>query len=303
MSSRRSLIRLSDNPYGDEDELAPQGADDMGMGGGGDEGGEDEQPFGEEPEEDEMSGMYSMQKGRRVSGPRVKLSLSERTLFNGQRRIENAIVDLAESVASLAKSNSTVVKSLLRKEEDEDEEKDEKEDKARVGKARVRKEDYESETGIGGTKDAGEDRTSEDETKNELGITEGDLTKGRKLAKDDAASSFGEKDDDIPGNREAGVDEKDKSPEDILIQGDSSAGPGPTSVSNSAQLQNELNKAVAAVYARHGLVMKAQGARIGTGGVGNEPSMADMSERARALSFKELNRKRVELGDLPDGLI
>jgi hypothetical protein len=240
--------------------------------------------------------MYSMRKGRRVSGPRVKLSIDKR-----MTSIENAIIDLAETVSSLAQSNSVVGKAVLarlRKEDEDDE--DEKEDKAKVGKARIRKEDYESETGIGGTKDAGDDRTSEDETKNDLGITEGDLTKGRRLAKDDAASSFGEKDDDMPGNKPAGIDEKDKGPGDYLIQGDSSDGPGPTV---SAAFKADLDKAVSDVYARHGIIMKAQGPRTGTGGTERNVDVDGLFAKARDMSFRELNRKRVEVGDLPDGLI
>jgi hypothetical protein len=290
MKKGRSLIRLSDNPYGgDEDPLDPTG----GELGGDDE--EEEAPFGEEaPEEDEMSGMYSMRKGRRVSGPRVKLSLEK--LDNRMTGIERAVVDLAETVSSLAQSNSVVGKAVLarlRKDDEKDEE-DEKEDKASLRK------DYASDTGIGDTKDVGDDRTSEEETKNEVGITEGDLTKNRRLAKDDAASSFGEKDDDMPGNKPAGIDEKDKSPEDYLLQGGASDGPGPTV---SAALKADLAKAAAAVYARHGIVMKASGPRPGTGGSEPTTDVDDLFARARNMSFRELNRKRVEVGDLPDGLI
>ena len=284
MSKRRSLIRLSDNPYGDEDELAPP-SDEL----GGDE--EEEAPFGEEPEDD-MSGMYSMRKGRKVSGPRLKLSTEQR--LSG---IENAMVSLAETVASLAQSSSTVGKAVLaRLQKDDDEDED---DESKTDKRRVRKQ-YESDTGIGDTKDVGDDRTAEDETKNDLGITEGDLTKGRRLAKDDAAGNFGEKDDDIPGNKVAGIDEKDKGPEDYLLQGDSSDGPGPT-VSNAVRA--EIDKAVSEVYARHGIVMKAQGPRTGTGSSSPTLDVDGLFAAARGMSFQELNRKRVEIGELPAGLI
>jgi len=301
MRNSRSLIRLADNPFGDE-EMAPPGGDLGGDLGDGMGGGMDEDPFGEEGE-DEMGGggMYEMRKGRRVRGPRMKLSASDTLRLSN---IEKAVADLAETVASLAQSTSFVGKAVLsrlRKDWDEDkDDDDEKEDKAKVGKAKVRKADYESDTGVGGTKDVGDDRTAEEETKNETGITEGELTNAR-VRKDDAASSFGEKDDDMPGNKEAGIDEKDKGPEDYLIQGGAGDGPGPTSLSNA--FRADLDKAVASVLASHGVIRKAQAPRTGTGaqvrGKDDEAVFADF----KAMSFSDLNKIRGELGLLPRGLI
>jgi hypothetical protein len=296
MRKSRSLIRLADNPFGDE-ELAPPGAEDELGGDMG--GGMPEDPFAEDGE-DEMGedSMYQMRKGRKLRGPRVKLSLEQR-----QANLEKGVADLAETVASLAKSTSFLGKAVLarlQKEEDEDED-DAKEDKARVrkGTAKVRKADYESDTGVGATKDVGDDRTSQEETENETGITEGELTLGR-VRKDDAAGNFGEKDEDMPGNAPAGIDEKDKSPEDYLLQGGPGDGPGPQV---SAAFKADLEKAIAGVYSSHGILRKAQGPRTGTGSgaaaQGDEAAFA----RIKDLSFKQLNQMRTDLGLLPNGLI
>jgi hypothetical protein len=297
MRKSRSLIRLADNPFGDE-ELAPPEA------GAEDEFGEDlgggmpEDPFAEGGE-DEMGedSMYQMRKGRKLRGPRVKLSLEQR-----QANLEKGVADLAETVASLAKSTSFLGKAVLaRLEKDEDDDEDDaKEDKAKVrkGVAKVRKQ-YESDTGVGATKDVGDDRTSQEETENETGITEGELTLGQ-VRKDDAAGNFGEKDDDMPGNAPADIDEKDKSPEDYLLQGDPGDGPGPQV---SAAVKAELEKAVSAVYARHGIIRKAQGPRTGTGsGTAAQGDEAAFS-KIKSLSFKQINQMRTDLGLLPNGLI
>jgi hypothetical protein len=298
MRKSRSLIRLADNPFGDE-ELAPPEAEAEDEFGGGMGGGVDEDPFGEEGQ-DEMGedSMYQMRKGRKLRGPRVKLSVDGRI-----SNLEKGVADLAETVASLAKSTTFLGKAViarLQKEDDEDED-DAKEDKAKVrkGVAKVRKADYASDTGVGATKDVGDDRTSQEETENETGITEGELTLGQ-VRKDDAAGNFGEKDEDMPGNAPAGIDEKDKSPDDYLLQGGPGDGPGPQV---SAAVKAELEKAVNAVYARHGILRKAQGPRPGTGSGAAAQGDEAAFTKIKDLSFRQINQMRTELGLLPNGLI
>lgn len=282
MSKRSPLIRLADNPFAEDelgDELAPP-----------EELPEEELP----PEEDDLEmGMY---KGRRVSGPRTKMAASAVRLA----RIERAVADQSETVASLARSVSILGKAVLAtlRKEDEDEDED-KEDKS-VRKGKVGKQ-YESETDIGGTKDVGEDRTADDETMNAPGLQDecGATELKARVAKDDASGNFGEKDEDIPGNRPAGIDEKDKSPEEYLIQGDTSAGTGPVSKAVTA----ELDKAIAGVLAQHGIVRKAAGPRPGTGSPEPTVEVDALFERARGMTFRELNAWRAQVGDISAGVI
>lgn len=278
--AKKSLIRLADNPF-EEEEL----------------------PIEEEPEvEDDLeAGMYSMAKGRRMRGPRVKLSANDvnATLAS----VEKALADNAEITATLAgavsKLGKGVVALLSKEDEDDDDKDDSKKDKARASKQ------FESDTSIGGDKSEGEDRGRvDDETMNDPGLQDpkgATEMKGGKVAKDDAASSFGEKDDDMPGNRELSPDDKDKDAGEILVQGDAGDGPG-TQV--SAALKADLDQAVSSVFAKHGIIKKAAGPMTGSGSPeGNVPDVDSLFAQARNMSFKELNDMRVQAGELSGGLI
>lgn len=260
---------------------------------------EDELPYEEEPEDE--AGMY---KGRRVSGPRTKLASAGQV-----GRIEAAVVELAENQAAMARSIAGLAKAFLRKE-DEDEE-DEKEDKAlrkgQVAKRQVRKQTESDFTPYGGLEDEGdpESQDPEESTMNEPGLQDPkgatELANARKaLRKDDASSNFGEKDGDIPGNRPADIDEKDKPAEEYLIQGDAGDGPGPV----SKALRAELDKAFDQVLAKHGIVKKAVGPAPGNSQVetGAEPDLDVLFDRARGMSFSELNAVRAASGDLPPSI-
>lgn len=260
----------------------------------------------------------TLAKGRKVNGPRTKLAASVR-LAN----VEEAVVSLADSMAIMAKA-------YLRKEDDmmatppvEDDENafDDGGDEFAGGEDEELEppmdlmnmaDDFDSDFDpYGGTEDDGGAYREGEDTENELGIHDGDLTKAiRKAAtavrplnrarvrKDDAASSFGEKDDDLPGNRANVPDDKGKPAEQYLIQGGSGDGPGPVS--------KALRKAVRQELISAGVIKKAQSPRIGGGDSQinkGEPTMSELLEISTKLSFAELNRKRVEIGDLPSGIL
>lgn len=293
-------LRLSANPMALEDPLAVPGM-------------EEEEPL-LPPEEGPVDyeqpeiegGMYRarMSRGRAVSGPRTKLA------SQGQvGRIEAAVVELAENQASMARSIAGLAKAVISRKDDEDED-DDKEDKSvkksRTAKARATKGNVESAFkpyGDGHDEGDPESQDPEESTMNEPGLQDpkGSKEVKGKVAKDDASGNFGEKDDTVPGNREAGVDEKDKPAEEYLIQGDAGDGPGPV----SKAVQAELDAAVSTVLAKHGIVKKAVGPAPGNSAVetGEQPDMDGLFDTARAMSFSDLNRIRVESGELPRTLI
>lgn len=299
-TAQRRRLRLSANPMDLEDPLLEDPMlDPM----------EEEEPMGYEPEEVE-GGMYRAQvtRGRRVSGPKTKLMASQ-----SMRRMESAVVELAENQASMARSIAGLAKAVLTKGDDSDDEDEGKEDKAlRKGsgthKAQARKgadvgsgfQPY----GEGSDEGDPESQTSEESTMNEPGLQDpkGKSTVGKGgVKKDDASGNFGEKDSDVPGNREAGIDEKDKPAEEYLIQGGPGAGTGPV----GKAVTEDLNKAVAGVLAEHGLIKKAVAPAPGNSAIetGEQPNMDDLFDQARGMSFGELNRIRVESGELPRTLI
>lgn len=262
----------------------------------------------------------TVSKGRKVNGPRTKLAATVR------------LANLEEAVVSLADSMAIMAKAYLRKEDDmmatppvEDDENgfDDGADEFGGGEEDELEppmdlmnmaDDFDSDFDpYGGTEDDGGSYREGEDTENELGIHDGDLTKAiRKAAgavrplnrarvnKDDAASSFGEKDEDIPGNRPNVPDDKGKPAEQYLIQGGPGDGAGPVS--------KAFRKAVRAELVGMGLIKKASSPRIGAGGdsqvnKGGEPSYNELVEQGAKLSFAELNRKRVEIGDLPSGIL
>lgn len=284
-------LRLSANPLDLED---PMLEDPMGG-----PGGPGEEEIYEDPAELEQGSMYRAQvrRGKRVSGPKTRLMASEATLD----RMENAVVELAENQASMARSIAGLAKAFLSKTDDDDDE-DSKEDKSRTANK-----DAGSEfQPYGGTKDDGspESKNSEESTQNEPGLQDpkGSSEVGKaKTNKDDASGNYGEKDNDIPGNRQADVDEKDKPAEEYLIQGGPGDGTGPV----SKAVQTDLDTAVSSVLAKHGIIKKAVGPAPGNATVetGAAPNMDDLFDQARGMSFSDLNNIRVASGELPRTLI
>lgn len=120
---------------------------------------------------------------------------------------------------------------------------------------------------------------------------------GRSLRKDDEATSFGEKDDDIPGNRP--VDQTDRPEDQYILQGGSGAGPGPVS---KAAFQRAVSAEVQKHLANAGLLRKSDGPGVGGDSmlkksfkpVDVDGLKTDMSRR----SFSEIAKFREEVGDL-----
>ncbi len=290
MARVQRRLRLSANPLDLEDPMMEEQP--MGVPG--------EEEMYEDPAELEQGSMYRsrVRRGKPVRGPKTKLMASEAILD----RMENAVVELAENQASMARSIAGLAKAVLTKADDDDDDDDSKEDKSRTA-SKDAGSDFQP---YGGTKDDGspEARNSEESTQNEAGLQDpkGTSEVGKaKTNKDDASGNYGEKDNDIPGNRQADVDEKDKPAEEYLIQGGPGDGTGPV----SKAVQTELDNAVSSVLAKHGILKKAVGPAPGNATVetGAAPNMDELFDQARGMSFSDLNNIRVASGELPRTLI
>ena len=209
-------------------------------------------------------------KGIPVKGPRTKLSTG--SYDDDIEIIKNSVAALAKSVSALAR----VQRAMLEKADLDDDDDD------------VDEEDMEEGAG-------GHELVDEDE--------------GAPLSKDDEASTFGEKDRDVPGNRP--FDPRNVGDDDTVIQGGPSAGPGPVMKSTVTltpkQLQAMINRSVreALESARSSTIHKSNGPRIpGSSKIGSpEPQLDQVFSQLKQRSFREINRLRTELGDLPPTVV
>ena len=115
------------------------------------------------------------------------------------------------------------------------------------------------------------------------------------MSKDDASSNFGEKDSDVPGNPPITPDTKDWAADQTIIP---KSKLGPTLkklLSDNAEMRSALVSA--------GIIKKAAGPTVGKTTKESEPDLGDLEDRARSMSFKELNQFRVAVGDLPDSIV
>ena len=272
MSKTSTLIKLAPNPE-DEDGFGEDPTGSLGDQGTGD------LEFYDDMAEDSAGGELEdmAYKGRSVSGPRTKLAAVDSRID----RIEQSLGSLAKSVNALAR----VSKALLEKDFGEEGEEDEQ-----------------------------DPMEIEDEDEEALNLAKTNKSAGRtsKVAKDDAASSFGEKDDNAPGNRP--YDQTSPGEDDTVIQGGPSAGPGPISKAEAtyvtpAQLRSLINRGVREALADAGVSRITKSVAPGVGA----SSKLDKAERPvdmtklqsdlKTRSFSEINKLRVELGDLPAGVI
>lgn len=272
-------------------------------------------------EEDTVNNGTAVAKGRKVGPARTKLSNSEERLF----RIENAVGSLANSVATLAKH---MAKDGDMGGEGFMDDYDSEEDPMDIEMPDMEDEDELalSEDGYFGSDFdpyGGEDTVEEDsdeelaqwEPEDVEGVShEGDVTKARvnrartnkgrinraRISKDNEASSFGEKDEDIPGNRPLDPDNKKRPATDWLIQGASDDGPGPVS-------KAVLQKAVRAELVRAGVIRKSTGpAPSGSSKISKasaDPTMYDLVMAGKERSFQELNRARIAFGQMSSGVL
>lgn len=133
------------------------------------------------------------------------------------------------------------------------------------------------------------------------------------VSKDDAASSFGEKDSDVPGNRP--YDQTSPGESDTIIQGGPAAGPGPVSKSRDGgitpkQLQRMINNSVRDAMESMGvasIVHKSDGPGVGTssqiGKADADIDIGDLFTQLKGRSFREINALRVQMGDLPASVL
>lgn len=272
MAKTSTLIKLAPNPENEfEDDLDggmmdDQDFDDMDM--------EDDMDMDEGGAAEDMEDLAY--KGRAVRGPRTKLAASDRI-----SRIEQSIGSLAKSVNALAK----VQKAMLDKDFGDDEDLDDQ-DPMKV--------------------------EDEDDEALNLARTSKSFGRASKVAKDDAASSFGEKDSNAPGNRP--YDQTDPGEDDTIIQGGPAAGPGPISKSREsfitqAQMQSMIKRSVREALQASGVsninksVAPGVGASSKLDKAERPVDMTRLSTDLKNRSFSEINKLRVELGDLPAGVI
>lgn len=136
-----------------------------------------------------------------------------------------------------------------------------------------------------------------------------------KVAKDDTASTFGEKDSTQPGNRP--FDQTNPGDDDTILNAGPGAGPGPVSKSKSKPtdyeaMQQMVNRAVRRAVSSMGA---SQLNKARTPGVGSASSSATNSQldkgldvkvlqdRVKQLSFKQINDLRASQNDLPAGIL
>lgn len=258
------LIKLAENPDEEFADFEHDVDDDEEEGDGGMNGDHDD--YGDEDLMDDAE-----MKGIPVKGPRTKLSTG--SYDDDIEIIKNSVAALAKSVSALAR----VQRAMLEKADLDDDDDDD---------------DGDAGEGIG---------------ENEL--VDEDEGEGAPLSKDDEASTFGEKDRDVPGNRP--FDPRNVGDDDTVIQGGPSAGPGPVMKSTITltpkQLQAMINRSVreALESARSSTIHKSNGPRIpGSSKIGSpEPQLDQVFSQLKQRSFREINRLRTELGDLPPTVV
>lgn len=269
MSDKRRLLKLADNPVAKQDDA------------------EDLDELLEEPEEEEEE--------------------SVEELIADMRKSQTA---QAKILLSLTRSMSAVVKHVMALQSDEDlpeattstpdSENDvmEKQESA-----------TESEFTPYGESDLGEPETGAD-TEEEPAIPAAESeraesdpglvslqkksAKKSQVKKDDASSNFGEKDSDVPGNPAVTPDTKDW-PEDQTVIPHSDLAP-------TLQKLLKENKEMRDAMVAGGLIKKAQPRGVGKRTEEPQPDLPAMEERARGMTFQELNHWRAECGDLPAGI-
>lgn len=280
----RSMIQLAENPGMDErDEFGGPGADESA-------GQNDFDDLDVQDPDDNMGIGEAAFKGRRVSGPRTKLNNS---LEVRQSRLEKGLADIASAVSFLAKAQ----KAQLSKHDD-------------MG-------DMGNDTGMGGYDEEEDPMDLPPENEDDQNRLDLRMARKARLRKDDSTGgSFGEKDSNVPGNRQ--FDETDMGEDDTVIQGGPGAGLGPVSKSSGklsldARIAKAVSRGIAGYESRlnKGVITGAVGMVADTPGIGSGSSQLDksvlsdveMSRKMRGKSFAEINRFRVEIGDLSSGPI
>lgn len=309
----RDLILLAENPDGDGDALREYENNDS--------------PYDDTDLERDVT------KGREVHGPRTKLASEDRlsSLEHGLSEMQKSMQTLAGGMALILKSNRLLAKHM--------DAYDGADDAMGQGGAAPMRDDRFGGGGAGGMGAGGMgDGDADDEFLDDLDNADGGMGmaqppmnmgqppafKGRRgrsrraLNKDDAASSFGEQDDDTPGNRP--FDPTDTEEKDTVIQGGAGAGPGPVSKSlprMDARTQRLIDAAVAkaleAQRREDSTVLKSTAPSPNGSSSSAEAAMGSTTNKGfydvdptdpkiTGKSFGELNRLRADLGLFSNGV-
>lgn len=280
MSDKRRLLKLSDNPVAADDD----DTEDL------------ESLLGDEEDEEEE--------------PSVEEQLAEMRKSQGFQ---------AKIMLSLTRSMSALAKHVMALQSDEDEDEFEATTSTPDSEEDVmEKQESATESSFSpyGSSDMGEPETlhggdtsekdalsaaSEERAESDPGLVSlqrkggSRKTSKSKVSKDDASSNFGQKDSDIPGNPPVTPDTKDW-PVDQTVIPHSGLSP---SLQKLQKQVSELTESLAAA----GIIKKAQSRGVGTRVGEPQPDLQAMEERARGMSFKELNRWRTESGEIPAGIV
>ena len=247
-------------------------------------------------------------------------------LYKAVDERDDMILQLARGMQKLAK------RVLVLEDDDEDDEDSSKEDKAarRVAKGqtaprKVQNEAPEGDFTVGGDDDLG-DEIQQGGDPQEPGLTAGNpqgiaqkavIAKALSLAgvdaavikqqtglvfKDDKWSNYGDKDSDIPANAPVTPDTKDWDEDFGIVPG---SGNAPSSVKGIGSVSKSLEKLgvdtgeINKMFETAGFIRKAAAPTVGAGATadGAQP-IEQLEERARGLTFGQLNDWRLETGNL-----
>jgi len=236
---------------------------------------------GEDEEEEDLLGAEEEEEEDASStgaGPELK------SIYKALAQRDALVLDLAKAVRTLAKRvmamESSTASGTTRHE---------------------RKAAPTSDFTVGGTADLGSTEAYSEGTSQKPGLTPGEP---QGLAKDDRWSNFGEKDSDIPGNAPVTPDTKDWPGDQTVVDGRGGglSGMSPHGVRGINKSFEELSAKVALLekaLEAAGVVVKAQPTTIGAPAAAEGSiSFEEAFEKAKSLSFRELNRLREQIGEL-----
>jgi len=275
----------------------------------------------EEPEEDDLSDLLDEEPDEDALPPEEdddsEVALAE---------IDNlykAIDQRDQMILQLAKATRTLAKRVMALE-DEDEDEDESSTDRKVDERQVAKDAPESDFAVGGDDDLGAPEAYQDGESETPGLTEGEpqgiAEKAVRIAKslhsqgvpmgviakatglvlkDDKWSNFGEKDADIPANAPVTPDTKDWADDFSVVPGSGQAPDSVKGVGSVAKALGQSPAKVAKALSAAGFIRKSRSPSIGTPPQSDQPvDVETLAERARSMSFADINRVRTGMGDL-----
>ena len=236
-----------------------------------------------------------------------------------------AVDERDDMILQLARGMQKLAKRVLVLEDDDEDEESAEYKAAPAKKAIARKEAPEGDFTVGGDDDLG-DEIQQGGDPQEPGLTAGNpqgiaqkavIAKALALAgvdaaqirkqtglvlKDDKWSNYGDKDSDIPANAPVTPDTKDWDEDFGIVPG---SGNAPSSVKGIGSVSKSLEGlgvdkgAIDKMFETAGFIRKAQAPTVGAGATGDSAQpIEQLEERARGLSFGQLNDWRIETGNL-----